>query len=157
MEFACELTSSSPPARVEGRVWAALLGKDPPNLPNPANPANPPSVPECVFWSNTLTLFADFVKSDTPVQCFLIVSWTSQLKHLLLRGVLASNLPKKTLNSRCLGGEVQEKVKKHCTGVSLFTKSAKKVGVLLQNTHSGTLTGLARSAGHDVEHNTHKK
>ena len=25
-EFACELTSSWPPARVEGRVWAALLG-----------------------------------------------------------------------------------------------------------------------------------
>ena len=52
--------------RVEGRVWAALLGKDPLNLPNPANLA---SVPECVVWSNTPTLFADFMKSDTPVQC----------------------------------------------------------------------------------------
>ena len=65
-EFACELTSSWPPVRVEGRVWAALLGKDP---ANPLNPLNPVSVPECVFWSNTPTLFADFVKSDTPVQC----------------------------------------------------------------------------------------
>ena len=59
-EFACELTSSWPPARVEGRVWGArgaLLGQDP---PNPVNPVNPASVPECVFWSNTPTLLADF-------------------------------------------------------------------------------------------------
>ena len=53
-EFACELTSSWPPARVEGRVWGALLGQD------PLNPVNPASVPECVFWSNTPTLLADF-------------------------------------------------------------------------------------------------
>ena len=54
-EFAGELTSSWPPARVEGRVWAALLGQDPANpanLADPANPANRASVPECAFWSN---------------------------------------------------------------------------------------------------------
>ena len=62
-EFACELTSSWPPARVEGRVWGALLGQDPANPVNPVNPlnpVNPASVPECVFWSNTPTLLADF-------------------------------------------------------------------------------------------------
>ena len=71
-EFACQLTSSWPPARVEGRVRAAVLGRDPANPANPASPANPVNplrVPECVFWSNTPTLFVDFVKSDTPVQC----------------------------------------------------------------------------------------
>ena len=56
-----ELTSSWPSARVEGRVWAALLGKDP---LNPANPLNPLSVPECVFWSNSPTRFVNFMKSD---------------------------------------------------------------------------------------------
>ena len=33
-EFASELTSSWPLARVEGRVWAALLRQDPANPPN---------------------------------------------------------------------------------------------------------------------------
>ena len=42
-EFACELTSSWPPTRMEGRVLAALLGQ------NPLNLANLASVPECVF------------------------------------------------------------------------------------------------------------
>ena len=41
--------SSWPLALVERRVWAALLGKD---------PLNPLSVPKCMFWSNTLALFA---------------------------------------------------------------------------------------------------
>ena len=58
-EFACELTSSWPPAREERRVWAALLGKDPLNLV---------SVLEYVSWSNTPTFLVDFVKRDTLVQ-----------------------------------------------------------------------------------------
>ena len=45
------------------RVWKGGSG-----LLNPAIPLNPVGVPECVFWSNTPTLFADVVKSDTPVQ-----------------------------------------------------------------------------------------
>ena len=62
-EFACEVTSSWPPARVEGSVWAARLGQDPANL------ANPLCVPECVFWTNAPILLADFYESDAPVQC----------------------------------------------------------------------------------------
>ena len=52
MEFACELTSSWPPARVEGRVLAALLSQDPANPANTVNLTdllNPLSVPECLF------------------------------------------------------------------------------------------------------------
>ena len=60
-EFACELTSSWPPALVEGRVWAALVGQNPANRVNlihPLKPANPVSVPECAFWRNSPTFFA---------------------------------------------------------------------------------------------------
>ena len=45
-EFACQLTPSWPRERVDGRVWAALLDKNPVNL---ANPVNSLRIPECVF------------------------------------------------------------------------------------------------------------
>ena len=50
-------TSSWPLVRVEGRVWAALLGQ---NLANLLNLVNPVSVPECLFWNNPLTFFGKF-------------------------------------------------------------------------------------------------
>ena len=52
-----------PPAREEGRVWAAPLEQDPanpPNPPNPVNPVNPLSVPECVIWNNATTRSTNF-------------------------------------------------------------------------------------------------
>ena len=55
-EFACQLTSSWPLARMEWRVWAALLGQDPVNPFNTFNQASPVRDPECVFWSNAPTL-----------------------------------------------------------------------------------------------------
>ena len=45
-ELACQLTSSWPPTRVEGRVWA-LLGPARANSANPVNPVNRVRVPEC--------------------------------------------------------------------------------------------------------------
>ena len=83
--------NSWPAARVEVRVWGALLGQNPANQVNPLNRL---SVPECVFWSNTPIYVADFVEIDTSVQCFVFTfSWTSQLRHLLLRAFLEDCLP----------------------------------------------------------------
>ena len=67
-----------------------------------------------MFWSNTRTFFADFVKSDTPVQCFFLTfSWTSQLKHLLLRVCLEDCLPELLSEVGILGGRSMKKSKKH--------------------------------------------
>ena len=53
-------------------------------------------------------------------------SWPSQLKHVFLRVFLASNLPKRLSKVGVLAGRSKRQSKTHCTGVSLFTKSAKK-------------------------------
>ena len=103
-EFACELTSSWPPPRVEGRVWAALLGWDPPN------PANPLSVPACVCFGATLlqlSLVCEIWHSGTMF--FMCFSWTSQLKHLLLRAFLEDYLPEILLKVGVLAGRSMKK------------------------------------------------
>ena len=84
---------------------------------------------------------------ELSLDVFLTFSWTSQLTHLPLRVFLASNLPKRLSRVGVLAGRSKKTSKEHCTGVSLFTKAAKRVGMSLQNTHSGTLSGLTGLAG----------
>ena len=105
-EFACELTPTWPPVRVEGRTWAALLGQD------RANPANRASVHECVFWSNTPTLFIDFVKSDTLVRCVLDFFLDLSAKTPTFESVFGSRLPEMLLTVGALAGRSMNKSKK---------------------------------------------
>ena len=102
-KFACKLTSLTP-ARVEGRVWAALLGKDPLNPANPLNPLNPLSVPECVFWGGAPAFFAGFVEHDTPVQCFVDLFLDLPAKTHTLRAFLEDCLPEILSKAGVLAG-----------------------------------------------------
>ena len=98
----------------KGGSGAALLRQNPLNLVNlfnPVNSLNPLSVPECVFWSNTPTIFADFVKHDTLVQWFVEFFLYPQLKHITFESLFGRLLARITLKSRCFSWEVHEKVK----------------------------------------------
>ncbi len=73
-------------------------------------------------------------RSYRSMFCFTF-SWTSLLKHLLLRAFLADHPPKKALKSRCFRSEVHEKEKKTSRDSSTLAKS---MGALLQNMLFGT-------------------
>ena len=93
------------------------------------------------FWSQICTVS----QSRLSYRSTFLLTCSQTFKSI--SGRQSSN---KALKSRCVSWDVQDvflEMKKErktpCTGVSCFTKSAKDVGVLLQNTHSGTLSGLA--------------
>ena len=65
----------------------------------------------CVL-GNTPTRFADFVKNENLAQYLLISSWTSQLKHLLLRARLADCLPEMLSQAGVFAGRSMNKLKK---------------------------------------------
>ena len=95
---------------MEGRVWDALLGQDPADPANPVNPLNPLSVPECAVWSNTPTLFADVVKSDTLVLCFIDFFLDLPAKTPTFESLFGRVPARNALESRYFRWEVHEKV-----------------------------------------------
>ena len=95
---------------MEGRIWDALLGQDP---LHPVNPVNPLSVPECMYWSSTHTLFADFVKSDTPVKCFFDLFLDLSAKTPAFETFLEDCLPELLSEVGVLAGRSMKKSKKH--------------------------------------------
>ncbi len=55
---------------------------------------------------------------ELSLDVFLIFSWMSQLKHIVLRQFLAGNLPKQLSKLGVLDERGMKKSKQHCTGVS---------------------------------------